>query len=269
MATKAKASEEMVIEELLSVERGEFTVHILGMTPLVLNRMSEKTMRELLLPRGKKNAAEKASTAKHDPLTEYQASPYIMPHDAQTYIGGLASWFKQAICTAALDMPGARKAQIGRLVYVTGNLVGIYGVPKLFMSIVRSADMNRTPDVRTRAIIPEWACELRITYAQPLLNQKVIMSLLTTSGLTSGVGDWRPQKGKGDYGQFFVASSSDHDEWERRVSTGGRVAQELAMANPECYDIETEELMTWYGDEFKRRGFGERRNGVAAQAVLA
>jgi hypothetical protein len=27
------------------------------------------------------------------------------------------------------------------------------------MTPVRSADMNRTPDVRTRAILPEWACK--------------------------------------------------------------------------------------------------------------
>lgn len=43
----------------------------------------------------------------------------------------LSTSFKGAIRSAALDMPGAKKAQIGRLTYIAGDFVGIYGVPKL------------------------------------------------------------------------------------------------------------------------------------------
>src|SRR5690606_32985291 len=104
-------------------------------------------------PKGRKTAAEKASSLKHDPLQEFADSPYIDEDEsAPTYLQHLSSAFKNALKGAALDLPGANKSQIGRLTWVNGERVGIYGVPQIFCSVTRSADMNRTPDVRTRAI---------------------------------------------------------------------------------------------------------------------
>src|SRR5580765_1634842 len=187
--------------EIIEVTRGQFDCCILGTSPLILNRMSEKAKRELLMPKGRKNAIEKATTLKHEPVAEYRASAYrLHDEDAPTLLAILSTAFKRAIGTAALDMPGAKKAQIGRLTYIEGEYVGIFGVPKLFMSIVRSADMNKTPDVRTRAIVPQWACRVGITYVEPLIRPQAVANLLAAAGLTVGVGDWRSEKGAGSYG---------------------------------------------------------------------
>ncbi len=166
----------------------------------------------------------------------------------------MASAFKAALKSAALDLPGASKSQIGRLTYVEGDLVSIYGVPKLLMSVVRSADMNRTPDIRTRAILTEWACRVSITFVMPLLREQAVVNLLAAAGITQGIGDWRPQKGSGSYGQFALVGIGDAD-FDRIVATGGRDAQMAAMAEPECYDDETEKLLSWFDVESKRRGF--------------
>ena len=166
----------------------------------------------------------------------------------------LASSFKGALRSAALDIPGANKSQIGRLTYVNGEFTPIYGVPKLFMSIVRSADMNRTPDVRTRAIVPEWACKLSVTYVQPLLRDQAVANLLAAAGISIGVGDWRPEKGAGAYGQFALVSADDAD-FVRICKTGGRAAQMAAMEDPDCHDEETAELLSWFDKEVKVRGF--------------
>jgi hypothetical protein len=74
------------------------------------------------------------------------------------------------------------------------NVLSCLGVPKIFSSITRSADINKTPDVRTRAIVPKWACKVDITYVRPVLNHTVISNLFATAGITMGVGDWRPEK---------------------------------------------------------------------------
>src|SRR5690606_34742133 len=108
-------------------------------TPLIMNRMSQKVWQELVLPKGRKTAVEKASTMKHDPIQEYRDSPYRMDDpSAPTVLAMLPTMFKRAMGTAALDTPGAKKAQIGRLVYVEGEKIPVYGVPKVFMSITRS-----------------------------------------------------------------------------------------------------------------------------------
>jgi hypothetical protein len=72
--------------------------------------------------------------------------------------------------TAALDMPGVAKTQIKRQVYVDGQITHIYGVPEMMMAVTRSADINKTPDVRTRAVMRKWACRLSILTPCPFLT---------------------------------------------------------------------------------------------------
>lgn len=243
-----------VVVDIARVEKATVKMYVVGTSPIILNRLSEKVKRELLLPRGKKTKADKESIAKHSPIEEYQSSPYLIADEAaETYLGFMASAFKGAMRVAALDLPGSNKAQIGRLVYVEGDLVPLYGVPKLLMSITRSADINKTPDVRTRAIVPKWAAELNISFVTPIMKLPAILNLLAAAGITSGVGDWRPEKGKGDYGQFRIANEDDPELIE--IMKAGRPAQIAAMETPETYDRETEELLSWYAHEAPRRGF--------------
>lgn len=250
-AKKNTAPEE--ISEVLKVTTGTVECCIVGTSPLILNRMSEKAKHELLLPGGRKNAAQRATTLKHSPVDEYRASAYTLTDNAApTYLALMATAFKGALRSAALDMPGMKKAQIGRLTYVSGDYIGIYGVPKLFMAIVRSADMNKTPDVRTRAIVPQWACRLSVTFVQPLIRAQAVANLLGAAGITIGVGDGRPEKGAMSYGQFKIVDKDDK-EFQSIIKTGGRSAQINALDKPTCYDDETTELLSWYEDELSRR----------------
>jgi hypothetical protein len=241
--------------DVLKVTHGQLDFCVLGSTPLILNRMSEKVMRELLMPAPKKNAAQKASTLKHDPVTEFLASPYIDEDEsAPTLLQHLSSAFKNAIKGAALDLPGASKSQIGRLTWVNGERISIFGVPQIFCSVTRSADMARTPDVRTRAIVPKWAARVSVSFVTPILREQGVANLLASAGITQGVGDWRPGKGAGTYGQFELVSADD-PRFLHIVQHGGRAVQVAAMDAPEAYDRETRELLEWFGVESKRRGF--------------
>lgn len=252
MATKKTDDGEITI---LEIRRETIDVCILGETPLILNRMSEKAKRELLMPKGKKNAAEKASSLKHDPLAEFRESPYIIEDNAApTYLAMLSTAFKGAMRQAALDMPGANKSQIGRLVYVPGEMISIYGVPRIFTSITRSADMKRTPDPRTRCIVPKWAAQISITYTIPLLNKTSVGNLLAAAGKIVGVGDWRQEKGSGNYGLFRLVEPTNA-EFLRIKSEAGRAAQIAAMDDPEAHDKDSADLLSWFDAEVKRRGF--------------
>lgn len=254
------AQEPSEISDVLKVTTGTLDCYVVGTSPLVLNRMSEKAKHELLLPRGRMNQAQKATSLKHSPLDEYRASAYTLKNPSnQTFLAVMATAFKKAICNAALDMPGTRKAQVGRLTWVQGDMVGVYGLPKLFMAIVRSADMNRTPDVRTRAIVPAWACHFSVQFVKPLISVQAVANLLAAAGITIGVGDGRQEKGTMSYGQFRLASQDD-PELLSIVKQGSREAQMGAIEHPTCYDDETTELLSWYEGERATRAL----NGVAA-----
>jgi hypothetical protein len=239
---------EPIATDIESIELG-----ILGISPYIHNRLAEKAKQELLYPKGPKNAAEKASTPKHDPVEEFRASPYRMSgDDAPTLLAAMASSFKGAMRTAALDLPGATGAQIGRLVTVEGHYIPFWGSVQLHMGITRSADINRTPDVRTRAISPEWGTIITVSFVRPLITKKTVLNLLSTGGRSAGVGDWRPQKGKGSFGQFRIVNTDDPDLLE--VMQLGRSVQKEALEEAEPYDDESAELMTWYMSERIERG---------------
>jgi len=131
----------------------------------------------------------------------------------------------------------------------------MWGKPYLKMDVVRSADMNKTPDVRTRAFLPRWCAEVEIAFVQPTLSVHSIVSLLSNAGVIVGVGDFRQEKGRGSYGTFAVAGD-DLGEWQSywdEVTQEGRDVQKYALENPECADDDTAELMALLDEERQRR----------------
>jgi hypothetical protein len=257
----AKATTRDVSIEIPEPSYGQIGVTILGSQPIILNRLAEKARRELVLPEGRKTAAAKASRPKHDPLAEFRASPYrLTEDDAPTLLAHLGSALKAAMMTAALDLPGSTKTQVGRLVWVVEERIPIWGEPQMLMSVTRSADINRTPDIRTRVIVPRWAARATVQFMTPLLNEVAVGNLLVGAGLSAGLGDWRPEKGKGTYGQFRLVNADDPDVAE--VCKADRAVQIEAMETPVAYDDETAELFAWVQDEYTRRGFtGEAAGG--------
>lgn len=244
--------------DILDVKKGRAQFYILGDSPLICNAMSAKAQHELLLPRGRKTAADKASTLKHNPEQEFRDSVYYSrDDDSPTLIVVKATSFKKATMGAALDLPGTNKTQIGRLLYVVGDEVPIYGIPEIMLSVTRSADIKKTPDVRSRAIFPAWCTKITVEFAEPILKAPIITKLMAAAGITQGVGDWRVEKGSGNYGRFSVVSE-DHPQIKMLMDSGTRQAQREALDHPAPYDSETDQLLSWYETEIERRGFAEK-----------
>lgn len=236
-----------------ALKQGRVTLRMIGTTPLYFNAMSAKAKRTLLIGGGKKTAAEKKEL-KHDPEQEFRDSVYRQP-GGPTLLGFPAPGVKGAMATAALETPGVTKTSVQRLIFLPQQRINIWGKPFLKMDVVRSADMNKTPDVRTRAFLPRWCAEVDIAFVTPTLSVHSVVSLLANAGVIVGIGDFRQEKGRGSYGTFAVAGDdlgdwSDH--WSE-VTSEGRAVQEAAMAEPEFADDETAELMAMLDDERLRR----------------
>ena len=248
------AKKEMGILEAIEVEPlrvGSMQIWLRGITPLLCNRMAAKAMRDLLLPPGRLTNTEKDSRLKHDPLPEFRNSMTLQHDKGPTRIMFPAPAVKGSMATAALETKGTNKTQIGRLVWVKDYSVPVYGVPQLHMCIVRMADKNRTPDVRTRAILEEWCIPVTIQFVKPQLNEKSILQLLSNGGIIVGIGDFRQEKGKGNFGQFEVVTKA---ECKDIVKKGGFRQQDAAIKKPKCFDADTEELLAWFYQEVKNRG---------------
>lgn len=124
----------------------------------------------------------------------------------------------------------------------------------MHMSIVRNSDINRTPDVRTRLIVPKWAAQLNVRFNSTLLRESSVLNLLAAGGMFVAIGDWRVEKGSGTFGQFRLAGAKDA-EFDAIVESGGYSAQVKGLAHPEPYDQETAELQSWFDSEAGSRGY--------------
>lgn len=236
-----------------ALKQGRVTLRLIGSTPLYFNAMSAKAKRSLLIGGGKKTAAEKREL-KHDPEQEFRDSVYRKP-DGDTLLCFPAPGVKGAMATAALETPGVTKTSVQRLIFLPQQRIQVWGKPYLKMDVVRSADMNKTPDVRTRAFLPRWVAEVDIAYVTPTLSAHSIVSLLTNAGAIVGIGDFRQEKGRGSYGTFSVAGD-DLGDWQGYwddVTAEARDVQQSALDDPEMADDDTAELMAMLDEERQRR----------------
>lgn len=250
MAVKKAEAGTLHIDPL---KQGRVTLRLIGNTPFYFNAMSAKAKRSLLIGGGKKTAAERKEI-KHDPETEFRDSVYRQS-TGDTLLCFPAPGVKGAMATAALETGGVTKTSVKRLIFLPQQKVNIWGKPFLKMDVVRSADMNRTPDVRTRAFLPRWCAEVDIAFVKPTLSVHSIVSLLSNAGVVVGIGDFRQEKGAGSFGTFSV-TGTDMGDWQDtwdEITAEGRAVQQAAMDDPECYDDETQELMDLLLEERQRR----------------
>lgn len=249
MASKPTDTAEIKVPLL---KRAAVKLRIIGTTPLFQNRMANKVIGSLLVGSRKKTKAERLEI-KHNPLEEFRNSAEIL-RGGPTALGLRVTAIKGSMCTAALETAGITKSSAQRLLFMPGDFVPLYGTPWLRMDVVRSADINRTPDVRTRAYLPKWGAEVEIQYIVPQLSVTSVVTLLCNAGVLIGVGDFRQEKGKGAFGSFRVLGEGERDpEWDELVANHGRKVQESALQNPEYADKDTADLMEFYLGEVQRR----------------
>lgn len=254
MTPKPTRNEESTIT-VSEIKMAELTFNIVGTSPLMPHSASAHAKGQLLFPAPKKNAAERATTMKHEPFKEYVEAAYRFT-DAEAgktrlYMPG--SCIHAAMKDVAIDMIGTKKAQIGRLTSVPEMKLPLYGIPKINTMMVRSSDMNRTPDIRTLPVLERWALpNVTVRFVRSLIKEASIANLLGNAGIILGIGDGRPQHGYFTFGTFRLAANDD-EELLDIMKTGQRAAQDKALADPEYYDIETEQLLNWFLDEQKKR----------------
>lgn len=239
-----------------ALQHANITLRLIGTTPFYYNSMSVKAKRDLLIGSAPKTTAEKREI-KHNPEEEFRDSVYKKSH-GKTHLYFPPAAIKQAMATAAIETKGVAKTNVQRLIFLPELETEIYGRPYLKIDTVRMANINKTPDMRTRAYLPEWCAEINISFVQPTLSAVDVYTLLQNAGSIVGLGDFRQEKGRGAYGCFTVTGEGmpnweDHKEDWERITQDGMIAQQHALANPEYADEMTEELMGYLNEERARR----------------
>ena len=235
------------------IQQNEHLVQIIGNTPIIFNRMSEKVKRDLLIGSRRKTEADKKKI-KHNVIDDYKASVHKQI-DAKTFLGFPSTGIKGAMGTAAIETEGVAKTNVNRLIFLPDEYIPIYGKPLLSMAVVRTAGISKAPDIRTRCMIREWCSEFKIRFAVPTFDKTSIFSLITNAGFMCGIGDNRQEKGKGNFGTFSLISTKEDKAKFEKIKKLGYYYQKKEMQKelPNFSDEETKELYEFYQQDLIRR----------------
>ena len=192
-----KKSSGITLPKLL---KREVVITLIGDSPLVCHRWSEKAKRQILDTQMKKG--KQAKEAKN-PEQDYLDSLY--PHPDGGY-GFPTLAFKAAAVDACSHIDGFTKVEARGSFHIMGDLVRIEGEPTPREDMVRVG--MGTADIRFRGEFKDWKCCLHITYNANVISLEQLANLFETAGFAIGVGEHRPQK-DGNWGMFHVAKEGE------------------------------------------------------------
>lgn len=178
-------------------------VTLIGDSPLIMHKWSEKAKQEILDKQTKK--ANKKKEAK-DPEKLYKESMYEMPEGSITKYGFPAVGVKAAAVGACRSIDGLAMTQARSFFHIDCELVPIFGDPIMREDMVRIG--NGVADIRFRGEFKEWYTQFVVNYNADNLSPEQLLNLFQIGGFSSGLGEWRPQK-NGQYGRFRIATEED------------------------------------------------------------
>lgn len=197
---KAAAAAQAVAIEVPKIDVRQLDITLIGDSPLICHKWSEKAKKEMLDKQMKK--AKPAKAAK-DPEQDYRDSLY--EHPAGGY-GFPCVAFKAAAVGACRFSEGIKMTEARGAFHVVGELAQIKGTPTMREDMVRVG--MGTADIRYRGEFQQWATTLTISYNAAAISPEQIVNLFNLAGFGVGVGEWRPEK-DGSYGRFHVATEKE------------------------------------------------------------
>ena len=194
---KAKKAEEIGTITLSRLEDAVIEIPIIGITPVIPHRWSEKSKR--MMPGHPDGDAVKKTKEKRNPKEEAEACLYMLGKS----FAMPATAFKAAAVGACrfFDKPSMVEAK--QLLFIEGSgpdqLVAVKGTKEMREDTPRNANGNA--DLRYRYYIYDWSAVLRVRYTPARITKESVIALVDAAG-RGGVGDWRPSSPKSYTGTF-------------------------------------------------------------------
>lgn len=192
--------------EVIDFNIDQVVIPIVGISPLIVHRFSEKAMRMI-----QDKQAGKAKNKKHEirnPEGDYEGAKH---KSTLGWDGFPAAGFKAAMIRGAkaigMVMKDTQTAFFVKADCEETQLVRIYGDSRLRTDMVRVG--MGAADVRYRPEYPIWTAELTVEFNSGVVSIDQIYQLVKAAGYGCGIGEMRPEKGKFNYGRFKLALDNE------------------------------------------------------------
>lgn len=190
------------------------TIKVVGDSPLIVHKWSEKAKKEILDKQMKK-AKTKGHDAK-DPVRDFIDSLYWLEGEpeekteegfAKAIEAGARFGFPSVAFKASAVSAGYRsgvtkdKVSMNAAFHIDGEFVEIKGVPDMREDMVKVG--MGTADIRYRGEFKEWSATFQVKYNASAISLEQLVNLFNLGGFACGLGEWRAEKG-GAFGMFHV-----------------------------------------------------------------
>jgi hypothetical protein len=188
--------------EIKQFEIREVTIPITGMSPLIVNKFSNKAIQMIL--NKQTNVAKNKKHDVKDPQADFENAKH---YSTQGWEGFPAAGFKAAMIRGA-KMIGMVMKDTQTSFFIKADdeetqLTRIYGESRMRQDMVRVG--MGAADIRFRPEYVQWSANLTIEFNEGVLSLDQVYQLVKAAGYGCGVGEMRPEKGKFNYGRFVLA----------------------------------------------------------------
>jgi hypothetical protein len=199
--TEAASSAGTTSIALMPLRTVKIRITLIGESPLIVHRWSEKAKKQML---DKQMGKAQEKKPFKNPEQDFRDSLYVLP-DGRYGFPIIA--FKSAAVTACTSIGDIKKIAARQAFHVMGEYAVIHGdEPTMREDMVRVG--MGTADIRYRGEFRNWWTKIDVEANANMLSAEQILNLFRTAGFAVGVGEWRPEK-NGQNGRFRVAESDD------------------------------------------------------------
>jgi hypothetical protein len=217
--------------ELPKIDLKTIEIVVVGDTPLITHRWSEKAKKAILDKQRQKATNKKEAK---DPEQDFKDSLY--QHPAGGY-GFPAIGFKAAAVTACTSVHSITKVAARQTFQVgdsfdSSELIRIFGDEPIMREDMVRIGMG-TADIRYRGEFQKWWAVLKIKFNSNVMSAEQIFNLFNVAGFGVGVGEWRMER-DGQFGCFHVADTEEAkkllDSTKTRKAYGPRQVRRKKVA---------------------------------------
>lgn len=218
MATTKKTTDSVAIE-IPQLKMETAIIHVVGDTPLIVHKWSEKAKKEIRDKQMKKATTKKEAK---DPVADFIDTLYWLEGEPEekteeafaeainngARFGFPATGFKQCAIMGAYRLGADIKTTVAKAaIIIPCEYIEIKGkAVTMREDMVKVGGISKVADIRYRAQIEDWEADIPVKYVSSVMSLEQVINLFNLGGFACGVGEWRNEK-NGIFGAFHVAKS--------------------------------------------------------------
>ena len=183
--------------QLQELQKEKIVVEIIGLTPLMMEKMDMDVVERYNLKKGKK------LSEKDDKLEEekYDAKKHFTDDGK---LGFPSTGFLKGMVEVAPYIDGMDKKRVRGSVRIMQDIIPIkFREEVKDVKWGKTSGISKAPRKIIRPKFVEWSCKLEIIYNSTNLSAEQVINLLNWAGFQMGVGGFRPEH-SGTFGQYEV-----------------------------------------------------------------